>query len=98
MGSLLRIISFGGRRDVEKLDAKMPCRPRGQALSTGKCRPVVNADALMMPEIKRFILRLLDEHRVMTLATNRPDGWPQATMVGYVNDGFLQYCFVARNA
>ncbi len=33
----------------------------------------------------------------MTLATNRPDGWPQATMVGYVNDGYLLYCFVARN-
>jgi nitroimidazol reductase NimA-like FMN-containing flavoprotein (pyridoxamine 5'-phosphate oxidase superfamily) len=51
----------------------------------------------MMRRIKSLILGLLDEHRVMTLATNRPDGWPQATMVGYVNDGFLLYCFVARN-
>jgi hypothetical protein len=34
----------------------------------------------------------------MTVATNRADGWPQATMVGYVNDGFLLYCWVARNA
>ncbi len=34
----------------------------------------------------------------MTIATNREDGWPQATMVGYVNDSFLLYCFVARNA
>jgi len=50
-----------------------------------------------MRRIKSLILSLLDEHRVMTLATNRPDGWPQATMVGYVNDGFLLYCFVARN-
>jgi nitroimidazol reductase NimA-like FMN-containing flavoprotein (pyridoxamine 5'-phosphate oxidase superfamily) len=50
-----------------------------------------------MRTLKDFILRLLDEHRVMTLATNRPDGWPQATMVGYVNDGFLLYCYVARN-
>lgn len=33
----------------------------------------------------------------MTMATIRPDGWPQATMVGYVNDGYLLYCFVARN-
>ncbi len=52
----------------------------------------------MMPRLKALILRLLDEHRVMTIATNRPDGWPQATMVGYVNDGFLLYCFAARNA
>jgi Pyridoxamine 5'-phosphate oxidase len=43
------------------------------------------------------MLRVLHEHRVMTIATNRADGWPQATMVGYVNDGFLLYCFIARN-
>ncbi len=52
----------------------------------------------MMRSLKRLIIRMLNEHRVMTIATNRPDGWPQATMVGYVNDGFLLYCFVARNA
>ena len=27
----------------------------------------------------------------MTVATNRPDGWPQATTVGYVNDGLKIY-------
>jgi len=51
-----------------------------------------------MPALKALILRIFDEQRVMTLATNRPDGWPQATMVGYVNDGYLLYCFVARNS
>jgi hypothetical protein len=49
-------------------------------------------------KLKDLILRLLDEHRVMAIATNRPDGWPQATIVGYVNDGFLLYCFIARNS
>lgn len=34
----------------------------------------------------------------MALATVRPDGWPQVTSVGYVNDGFLLYCFVASNS
>jgi len=53
--------------------------------------------APMMRRIKALILCVLDEHRVMTLSTNRPDGWLQATMVGYVNDGYLLYCFVARN-
>lgn len=48
--------------------------------------------------LKDVILQLLDEHRLMTIATNRRDGWPQATMVGYVNDGFFLYCFIARNA
>jgi general stress protein 26 len=47
---------------------------------------------------KGLILKVLDEHRVMAIATNRPDGWPQATLVGYVNDGFLLYCFVARSS
>jgi nitroimidazol reductase NimA-like FMN-containing flavoprotein (pyridoxamine 5'-phosphate oxidase superfamily) len=37
--------------------------------------------------IRAKILELLDQHRLMTVATNRPDGWPQATTVGYVNDG-----------
>ena len=36
--------------------------------------------------IKRKILGLLDAHRIMTIATLRPDGWPQATTVGYVNE------------
>lgn len=37
--------------------------------------------------LKRKILALLDEHRIMTVATLRPDGWPQATTVGYANEG-----------
>lgn len=40
---------------------------------------------------KRKILALLDQHRIMTVATLRPDGWPQATTVGYVNDGLTLY-------
>jgi hypothetical protein len=36
--------------------------------------------------LKSKILELLDQHRLMTVATNRPDGWPQATTVGYVNE------------
>lgn len=45
----------------------------------------------MDDEIKRKILALLDEHRIMTIATLRPDGWPQATTVGYANDGLTLY-------
>jgi len=37
--------------------------------------------------MKRKITALLDGHRIMTIATLRPDGWPQATTVGYVNEG-----------
>src|SRR5499427_927719 len=41
--------------------------------------------------LKSKILELLDQHRLMTIATLRPDGWPQATTVGYVNDGLTLY-------
>ena len=41
--------------------------------------------------LKSKILELLGQHRLMTVATNRPDGWPQATTVGYVNDGLTIY-------
>jgi len=41
--------------------------------------------------LRRKILGILDEHRIMTVATNRPDGWPQATTVGYVNDRLTLY-------
>ena len=41
--------------------------------------------------IKQKILALLDQHRIMTIVTLRPDGWPQATTVGYVNEGLTLY-------
>ena len=41
--------------------------------------------------IRSKILALLDQHRNMTLATLRADGWPQATTVGYANDGLALY-------
>ena len=30
-------------------------------------------------DTKRKVVELLDQHRIMTVATNRPDGWPQGT-------------------
>ena len=45
----------------------------------------------MDEDIRRKILALLDQHRIMTLATLRPDGWPQATTVGYANEGLTLY-------
>lgn len=41
--------------------------------------------------IREDILALLDQHRIMTIATLRPDGWPQATTVGYVSEGLTLY-------
>ena len=45
----------------------------------------------MDENIRRKILTLLDQHRIMTIATLRPDGWPQATTVGYANEDLMLY-------
>ena len=52
----------------------------------------------MSPRLKDVVLELLNTHRIMSISTNRLDGWPQTTVVGYVNDGFFLYCFVARDS
>jgi nitroimidazol reductase NimA-like FMN-containing flavoprotein (pyridoxamine 5'-phosphate oxidase superfamily) len=45
----------------------------------------------MDEEIRQKILTLLDQHRIMSIATLRPDGWPQVTTVGYANEGLTLY-------
>jgi nitroimidazol reductase NimA-like FMN-containing flavoprotein (pyridoxamine 5'-phosphate oxidase superfamily) len=52
----------------------------------------------MKREFKRQIVDLLNEHRIMTIATNREDGWPQATVVAYANDGVIIYCLISRDS
>ncbi|MCK9915761.1 pyridoxamine 5'-phosphate oxidase family protein [Microbacteriaceae bacterium K1510] len=52
----------------------------------------------MRDAFKRQIIDLLNQHRIMTIATNRHDGWPQATVVGYANDGLIVYCLIARDS
>jgi nitroimidazol reductase NimA-like FMN-containing flavoprotein (pyridoxamine 5'-phosphate oxidase superfamily) len=43
-------------------------------------------------------IAILDAHRIMTVATVRADGWPQATIVGYANEGWSLYFLVYRNS
>jgi general stress protein 26 len=52
----------------------------------------------MTPELHALILKLLDANRLMSVATIRPDGWPQNTVVGYANDDLKLYSFVARTS
>ena len=41
---------------------------------------------------------ILDRYRLMTIATLRADGWPQATMVRYANEGLLLYFIISRQS
>ena len=52
----------------------------------------------MDPRLKREILSILDDANDMTIATVRKDGYPQATTVSYVNDGFKIYFGCAANS
>jgi nitroimidazol reductase NimA-like FMN-containing flavoprotein (pyridoxamine 5'-phosphate oxidase superfamily) len=56
-----------------------------------------NRGLSMKHAFKQQIVDLLNQHRIMTIATNREDGWPQATVVSYANDGLVIYCRVARD-
>jgi len=42
-------------------------------------------------------VRILNNHRIMAISTVRPDGWPQTTIVGYVNRGFDIYFLIFRS-
>jgi nitroimidazol reductase NimA-like FMN-containing flavoprotein (pyridoxamine 5'-phosphate oxidase superfamily) len=53
--------------------------------------PTLAETAAMNEALKRKILDILDQHRSLTLASLRPDGWPQATTVGYASDGLTLY-------
>ena len=43
-------------------------------------------------------LQILDDNRIMSIATVRPDGWPQTTIVGYANEGWRLYFLIYRTS
>jgi nitroimidazol reductase NimA-like FMN-containing flavoprotein (pyridoxamine 5'-phosphate oxidase superfamily) len=45
----------------------------------------------MDPALRQEIISILDDATDMTIATVREDGYPHATTVSYVNDGFTIY-------
>jgi nitroimidazol reductase NimA-like FMN-containing flavoprotein (pyridoxamine 5'-phosphate oxidase superfamily) len=48
--------------------------------------------------VEQKAVDILDHYRLMTIATLRADGWPQATMVSYANEGLLLYFIVSRRS
>jgi nitroimidazol reductase NimA-like FMN-containing flavoprotein (pyridoxamine 5'-phosphate oxidase superfamily) len=48
--------------------------------------------------MERKAIDFLDRYRLMTIATLRADGWPQATMVNYANDGLLLYFIISKQS
>jgi nitroimidazol reductase NimA-like FMN-containing flavoprotein (pyridoxamine 5'-phosphate oxidase superfamily) len=53
--------------------------------------PTRSAEVKMDSDLREEILSILKASGEMTVATVRPDGYPQATTVNYVSDGFVIY-------
>jgi nitroimidazol reductase NimA-like FMN-containing flavoprotein (pyridoxamine 5'-phosphate oxidase superfamily) len=47
---------------------------------------------------KEFVLNMLDQGKDLTLATVRPDGYPQATTLSYAHDGLALYVGVGKDS
>ena len=41
-------------------------------------------------------IKILNQHRIMSISTVRPDGWPHTTVVGYANRGFDIFFLIFR--
>ncbi|PSC06558.1 pyridoxamine 5'-phosphate oxidase [Alsobacter soli] len=52
----------------------------------------------MEEAVRAQILELLKQHRDMSIATLRPDGWPQVTTVGYANVDTTLYFLCGRES
>jgi general stress protein 26 len=47
---------------------------------------------------REFVLDIIDKAQDLTLATVRPDGYPQATTVSYAHDGLTLYVGVGKES
>jgi general stress protein 26 len=52
----------------------------------------------MDKSMQDFILGIVDNGKDLTLATIRPDGYPQATTVSYANDGLTIYVGIGKHS
>jgi len=59
---------------------------------------MARSDASDPAKLKDLVLRILDENRTLSIATLRADGWPQATVVGFVRDGLTLYLAVSGDS
>ncbi len=80
--------------------------------STGRLTIMAAANAVVEPgsllasladepddrAIRLKILAVLGENRIMSIATLRPDGWPQATLVGYAHHDLTLYFVVGASS
>ena len=72
---------------------------RRKASSTGTAAALhATNGAKGPPWVEQTGIRILNAHRIMAISTVRPDGWPQTTIVAYVNAGWTLYFLVYRSS
>ncbi|MBW1766349.1 MAG: pyridoxamine 5'-phosphate oxidase family protein [Deltaproteobacteria bacterium] len=52
----------------------------------------------MDKKMENFVLDIMKNHNILTLATLREDGYPQANTVTYANDGLTIYVSTAQDS
>ncbi|HEY0843790.1 MAG TPA: pyridoxamine 5'-phosphate oxidase family protein [Noviherbaspirillum sp.] len=52
----------------------------------------------MEKPMEDFVLDIIDQGKDLTLATVRPDGYPQATTVSYAHDGMTIYAAIGKES
>jgi len=52
----------------------------------------------MDKKMENFVLDIMENHNILTLATLREDGYPQANTVTYANDGLTIYFSTAQDS
>lgn len=52
----------------------------------------------MEKPMEDFVLNIIDHGKDLTLATVRPDGYPQATTISYAHDGMTIYAVIGKQS
>ena len=58
----------------------------------------MKGEKIMDKNMEEFVLDILADHKLLTLATLREDGYPQANSVSYANDGLTLYFLTDASA
>lgn len=95
--SSLILIAASVRLPSCVVNPTLPIRGKGQstALCSGHMRNDGSRRIREHEWMEQRAVEILKQYRLMAIATLRVDGWPQATLVNYANDGLLLFFIIS---
>src|SRR6516165_8143325 len=78
--------------------SERPCSRQVCVCAYGRAPGARGSVMAMNEALRDQIVRLLDRHRIMRIATLRADGWPQVTTVGYAHQDLTLYFLCGLNS